>query len=185
MQFRFLGRLLFVHGIWNYKRLCKVILYSFYKNITLYVIEVRFFRLFLSVVKKHFFEKVLIKCLICIYSNVAVVCFVEWIFWPDSFWEMAHWSLQRGTWFLNSNCLMIYVVSTSIYFYLISSCLLPLRQWLLASSIGRAKPRRCSSFPSCTEYRKTSPTLTSPFSGRGCLTRSCIRSYCTLLAMDH
>jgi phospholipid-transporting ATPase len=39
-QFRFLSKLLFVHGIWNYKRLCKVILYSFYKNICLYVIEV-------------------------------------------------------------------------------------------------------------------------------------------------
>ena len=38
-QFRFLARLLFVHGIWNYKRLCKVILYSYYKNICLYVIE--------------------------------------------------------------------------------------------------------------------------------------------------
>ena len=39
-QFRFLSKLLLVHGIWNYKRLCKVILYSFYKNICLYVIEV-------------------------------------------------------------------------------------------------------------------------------------------------
>lgn len=38
-QFRFLSQLLFVHGIWNYKRLCKVILYSYYKNICLYVIE--------------------------------------------------------------------------------------------------------------------------------------------------
>jgi phospholipid-transporting ATPase len=38
-QFRFLSKLLLVHGIWNYKRLCKVILYSFYKNICLYVIE--------------------------------------------------------------------------------------------------------------------------------------------------
>lgn len=41
-KFRFLARLLFVHGIWNYKRLCKVILYSFYKNICLYVIELWF-----------------------------------------------------------------------------------------------------------------------------------------------
>ncbi|CAH1113541.1 unnamed protein product [Psylliodes chrysocephalus] len=38
-QFRFLLRLLLVHGAWNYSRICKVILYSFYKNITLYVIE--------------------------------------------------------------------------------------------------------------------------------------------------
>jgi phospholipid-transporting ATPase len=38
-QFRFLAKLLLVHGMWNYNRLCKVILYSFYKNICLYVIE--------------------------------------------------------------------------------------------------------------------------------------------------
>jgi phospholipid-transporting ATPase len=41
-QFRFLGRLLFVHGAWNYSRISKVILYSFYKNITLYIIELWF-----------------------------------------------------------------------------------------------------------------------------------------------
>lgn len=39
-QFRFLTKLLFVHGVWSYRRLCKVILYSFYKNICLYVMEV-------------------------------------------------------------------------------------------------------------------------------------------------
>ncbi|XP_063230598.1 probable phospholipid-transporting ATPase IA isoform X2 [Bacillus rossius redtenbacheri] len=41
-QFRFLCRLLFVHGAWNYTRMCKLILYSFYKNICLYVIELWF-----------------------------------------------------------------------------------------------------------------------------------------------
>ncbi|GMH50204.1 hypothetical protein TrRE_jg8488 [Triparma retinervis] len=34
-QFRFLRRLVMVHGRWNYRRLCKCILYSFYKNIVL------------------------------------------------------------------------------------------------------------------------------------------------------
>ncbi len=34
-QFRFLHRLLFLHGHWNYRRLCKVVLYSFHKNICL------------------------------------------------------------------------------------------------------------------------------------------------------
>ncbi|XP_041359163.1 probable phospholipid-transporting ATPase IA isoform X2 [Gigantopelta aegis] len=38
-QFRFLKKLLLVHGAWSYSRLCKLILYSFYKNICLYVIE--------------------------------------------------------------------------------------------------------------------------------------------------
>jgi len=41
-QFRFLSRLLFVHGAWSYSRISKVILYSFYKNITLYIIELWF-----------------------------------------------------------------------------------------------------------------------------------------------
>ncbi|XP_068083348.1 probable phospholipid-transporting ATPase IA isoform X2 [Anabrus simplex] len=41
-QFRFLLKLLFVHGSWNYNRMCKLILYSFYKNICLYVIELWF-----------------------------------------------------------------------------------------------------------------------------------------------
>lgn len=38
-QFRFLKKLLLVHGNWAYSRLCKVILYSFYKNITLYLVQ--------------------------------------------------------------------------------------------------------------------------------------------------
>ena len=58
-QFRFLSKLLFVHGIWNYKRLCKVILYSFYKNICLYVIEVLKKKLFI-----HFFSFFVIKIII-------------------------------------------------------------------------------------------------------------------------
>ncbi|RXK37094.1 phospholipid-transporting ATPase [Tremella mesenterica] len=33
-QFRFLRKLLLVHGAWSYQRLSKLILYSFYKNIT-------------------------------------------------------------------------------------------------------------------------------------------------------
>ncbi|OQR77200.1 putative phospholipid-transporting ATPase IA-like [Tropilaelaps mercedesae] len=41
-QFRFLRRLLFVHGAWNHNRLCKLILYSFHKNVCLYVIEMWF-----------------------------------------------------------------------------------------------------------------------------------------------
>lgn len=31
-----------VHGSWNYTRMCKLILYSFYKNVCLYVIELWF-----------------------------------------------------------------------------------------------------------------------------------------------
>uniref|UniRef100_A0A914I0U0 Phospholipid-transporting ATPase n=1 Tax=Globodera rostochiensis TaxID=31243 RepID=A0A914I0U0_GLORO len=41
-QFQFLRRLLLVHGTWNFERSVKVILYSFYKNICLYIIELWF-----------------------------------------------------------------------------------------------------------------------------------------------
>ena len=41
-QFSYLLRLLLVHGAWNYARISNVILYSFYKNITLYIIELWF-----------------------------------------------------------------------------------------------------------------------------------------------
>ncbi|XP_054754666.1 probable phospholipid-transporting ATPase IA isoform X2 [Lytechinus pictus] len=38
-QFRFLHKLMLVHGVWSYNRISKVILYSFYKNICLYIME--------------------------------------------------------------------------------------------------------------------------------------------------
>lgn len=41
-QFRFLARLILVHGSWSLSRVCKLILYSFYKNIALYIIELWF-----------------------------------------------------------------------------------------------------------------------------------------------
>ncbi|KAJ3194673.1 hypothetical protein HK101_002203 [Irineochytrium annulatum] len=41
-QFKYLQKLLLVHGGWAYSRLSKMILYSFYKNITLYLIQMWF-----------------------------------------------------------------------------------------------------------------------------------------------
>jgi len=38
-QFRYLRKLLLVHGSWNYQRISKVILYSFYKNIALFMTQ--------------------------------------------------------------------------------------------------------------------------------------------------
>ncbi|KXX81576.1 putative phospholipid-transporting ATPase DRS2 [Madurella mycetomatis] len=38
-QFRFLRKLLLVHGAWSYHRIAKTILFSFYKNITLYLTQ--------------------------------------------------------------------------------------------------------------------------------------------------
>uniref|UniRef100_G3PZZ5 Phospholipid-transporting ATPase n=1 Tax=Gasterosteus aculeatus aculeatus TaxID=481459 RepID=G3PZZ5_GASAC len=39
-QFKYLKNLLLVHGAWNYNRVAKCILYCFYKNIVLYIIEI-------------------------------------------------------------------------------------------------------------------------------------------------
>ncbi|CAL8071720.1 unnamed protein product [Orchesella dallaii] len=41
-QFHYLTKLLFVHGAWNYDRMTKLIFYSYYKNICLYIIELWF-----------------------------------------------------------------------------------------------------------------------------------------------
>ncbi|XP_056447306.1 phospholipid-transporting ATPase IA-like [Gadus chalcogrammus] len=41
-QFKFLRNLLLVHGAWSYNRVAKCILYCFYKNIVLYIIEIWF-----------------------------------------------------------------------------------------------------------------------------------------------
>ena len=38
-QFRYLRKLILVHGSWSYFKLSKLILYSFYKNITLYMTQ--------------------------------------------------------------------------------------------------------------------------------------------------
>eukprot|EP01062_Namystynia_karyoxenos_P021475 TRINITY_DN18171_c0_g1_i1.p1 TRINITY_DN18171_c0_g1~~TRINITY_DN18171_c0_g1_i1.p1 ORF type:complete len:1326 (+),score=367.78 TRINITY_DN18171_c0_g1_i1:74-4051(+) len=47
-QFRFLVPLMFIHGRWNYRRIAKVVHYSFYKNIVLYIAHFwfQFFTLF-------------------------------------------------------------------------------------------------------------------------------------------
>lgn len=41
-QFRFLKRLLLVHGRWSYRRVSKLVLYCFYKNSILYLTQLWF-----------------------------------------------------------------------------------------------------------------------------------------------
>ena len=50
-QFRFLRKLLLVHGAWSYQRVSKTILYSFYKNIALYMTQ--FWVCLLTIKKSH------------------------------------------------------------------------------------------------------------------------------------
>ena len=37
-QFKFVKTLMMIHGRWDYRRICKVVVYSFYKNIVLTII---------------------------------------------------------------------------------------------------------------------------------------------------
>ena len=55
-QFHFLRRLLLVHGAFNHHRTVKVILYSFYKNICLYIIEL-WFAFFCAFSGQTFFDR--------------------------------------------------------------------------------------------------------------------------------
>ena len=41
-QFHFLEKLLLVHGVWNYHRISKTIIYSFYKNVILHFQQIWF-----------------------------------------------------------------------------------------------------------------------------------------------
>uniref|UniRef100_A0A914CRH5 Phospholipid-transporting ATPase n=1 Tax=Acrobeloides nanus TaxID=290746 RepID=A0A914CRH5_9BILA len=67
-QFRFLQKLLLVHGTWNLDRTVKVILYSFYKNITLYIIEL-WFALFSAFSGQTIFERWTIALFNVIFSS--------------------------------------------------------------------------------------------------------------------
>lgn len=70
-QFRFLKKLLLVHGTWSYQRLCKLILYSFYKNIVLYMIG--FWVSFSSCTTNYF-------PYLCALDSVFLS---KLVFWPD------------------------------------------------------------------------------------------------------
>jgi len=51
-QFRFLRKLLLVHGSWSYHRLSKLILYSFYKNLALFMTQFWVIPLEIRIAKK-------------------------------------------------------------------------------------------------------------------------------------
>lgn len=55
LQFKYLKNLLLVHGAWNYNRVAKCILYCFYKNIVLYIIEVILQYMLLYIIKTLLF----------------------------------------------------------------------------------------------------------------------------------
>jgi len=80
-QFRFLNKLLLVHGTWSYHRLTKLTLYSFYKNICLYFIQVTqqsslfLFRVFLVLPRRqrHYIFQLhhsFVRSFVCLSSQI-------------------------------------------------------------------------------------------------------------------
>jgi len=56
-QFRFLKRLLLVHGRWSYRRICKVLLYSFFKNVVI-TVTLFYFTFFTGVSGTSLYESI-------------------------------------------------------------------------------------------------------------------------------
>lgn len=71
-QFRYLRKLLLVHGAWSYQRISKVILYSFYKNITLYMTQFWVCFHFLSSANSLVDD-----------ANCRIVCFPKRLLWTS------------------------------------------------------------------------------------------------------
>ena len=74
-QFRFLRRLLLVHGSWAYNRVSKLILYFFYKNIGLYMIQFWVFLL-----RSLFLSFVVFFILFADRHFPDIVYLLQWIF---------------------------------------------------------------------------------------------------------
>ena len=69
-QFRFLRKLLLVHGSWTYYRVSKVILYSFYKNITMFMTE-------------FWVSKGSRRCYYCLLLTPLTVFILQRVFWTS------------------------------------------------------------------------------------------------------
>lgn len=73
-QFRFLKRLLLIHGRWSYRRISKVILYSFYKNILLYFTQ--FWYTFLNGASgQSLFERWTLGVYNILFTSIPVIVF--------------------------------------------------------------------------------------------------------------
>lgn len=68
-QFRFLKKLLLVHGSWAYQRLSKMIFYYFYKNVALYLTQ-----FWVSTTQKDSEWNL---------TKIKIVCNFQWIFRTD------------------------------------------------------------------------------------------------------
>jgi phospholipid-transporting ATPase len=78
-QFRFLVPLLLVHGQWSYRRMCKLVLYSFWKNMLFAITNIcfGFYSAFSAQVpfSLHFSSLVTIIVIV-----IAIVCLIGFLF---------------------------------------------------------------------------------------------------------
>lgn len=112
-QFRFLQRLLLVHGRWSYLRMCKFLRYFFYKNFTFTFVhfwyaffcgfsaQVRCNRmsLFMSILRMEtiFLFCFKIKCYLTVYRDPRVESWNILLCWfSDGVWWVVHHTLQSG-----------------------------------------------------------------------------------------
>jgi P-type E1-E2 ATPase len=78
-QFRYLKKLLLVHGAWAYQRMSKMIFYYFYKNIALYLTQfwvksALFFILFILLTSLYLFILLRIYSMLSITASLAQPC---------------------------------------------------------------------------------------------------------------
>lgn len=73
-QFRYLRKLLLVHGAWSYQRLSKLILFSFYKNITLYMTQFWVCLLRKPLTLVHVPERILWSSHLRVVDNLSIQC---------------------------------------------------------------------------------------------------------------
>ncbi|KAJ5066837.1 putative phospholipid-transporting atpase [Anaeramoeba ignava] len=73
-QFRFLSKLLLVHGRWSYRRNTKLILYSFYKNMAFSLIQI-FFAMFSAWSAQTLFDSILISIYNVVFTSLPIIVY--------------------------------------------------------------------------------------------------------------
>eukprot|EP00753_Platysulcus_tardus_P014723 PLAT4437.4.p1 GENE.PLAT4437.4~~PLAT4437.4.p1 ORF type:complete len:1297 (-),score=734.56 PLAT4437.4:142-3969(-) len=72
-QFRFLQRLLLVHGHWNYRRVCKLVCYMFYKNILLVLAQFWFTLFYNGASGQKFYNEIGVQLFNLFYTSMPIL----------------------------------------------------------------------------------------------------------------
>uniref|UniRef100_H0ZE21 Phospholipid-transporting ATPase n=1 Tax=Taeniopygia guttata TaxID=59729 RepID=H0ZE21_TAEGU len=134
-QFKYLKNLLLVHGAWNYNRVAKCILYCFYKNIVLYIIEVWF-----AFVNGFSGQILFERWCIGLYNVVFWVHCLNGLFHSFILFWFPLKALQHGTVFGNGKTSDYLLLGNTVYtFVVLTVCLkagLETSYWTLFSHIA-------------------------------------------------